>query len=88
MWPKGYKYNGKKVFLESFQHINLLWMERNNLIHEMMRRTLGECFFEKKGVLIMYILLGDMVNMDLMEMNILTLLSSKSIWDKFRCVYC
>lgn len=48
MWPEGYKYNGKRVFLESFQHINLLWMERNNLIHEMRRRTLGKCFFGEK----------------------------------------
>lgn len=48
MWPKEYKYNDKKVFLESFQHINLLWKERNNLIHEMRRRTLGGSFFEER----------------------------------------
>ncbi|MFR4995616.1 MAG: hypothetical protein ACLUDK_00195 [Clostridium paraputrificum] len=48
MWPRGYKYNGEKVFLEMFQHINILWKERNNLIHEMRRRTLGGSFFEER----------------------------------------
>ena len=48
MWPRRYEYNGERVFLEMFQHINLLWQERNNLIHEMRRRTLGGSFFEER----------------------------------------
>lgn len=35
--------------LSNFQHSNIIWKERNNLVHEIRRRTLGHSLFVKRG---------------------------------------